>query len=147
MYYYFEATVRYERTMSEGNIKMITERYVLTAASFAEAEERITIEIKPFAAGQFDVKALKTIDVREVMIPDYPACHPEDKWFKCKVLFITINEITAEEKRTPAIIYVFAKDTTSANSVLVEGLRSSMMDYEIDTIQATKIVELYQFEK
>lgn len=145
MYYYFEATVRYERTMSEGNIKMITEKYVLTAASFAEAEERITIEIKPFAAGQFDVKALKTIDVREVMIDsDYSS---ENKWFKCKVLFITINEITAEEKRTPAIIYVFAKDTASANSVLVEGLRSSMMDYEIDTIQATKIIELYQFEK
>ena len=145
MYYYFEATVRYERTMSEGNIKMVTEKYILTAASFAEAEERITIEIKPFAAGQFDVKALKTIDVREVMMDDDHSS--EDKWFKCKVLFITINEITAEEKRTPAIIYVFAEDTASANSVLVEGLRSSMMDYEIDTIQATKIVELYQFEK
>ena len=145
MYYYFEATVRYERTMSEGNIKMITEKYILTAASFAEAEERITIEIKPFAAGQFDVKALKTIDVREVMIDDNHSS--EDKWFKCKVLFITINEITAEEKRTPAIIYVFAKDTANANSVLVEGLRSSMMDYEIDTIQATKIVELFKFEK
>ena len=145
MYYYFEATVRYERTMSEGNIKMITEKYILTAASFAEAEERITIEIKPFAAGQFDVKALKTIDVREVMMDSDNSS--DDKWFKCKVLFITINEITAEEKRTPAIIYVFAKDTASANSVLTEGLRSSMMDYEIDTIQATKIVELYQFEK
>lgn len=145
MYYYFEATVRYERTTSEGNIKIVTEKYVLTAASFAEAEERITIEIKPFAAGQFDVKALKTIDVREVMMDDNHSS--DDKWFKCKVLFITINEITAEEKRTPAIIYVFAKDTASANSVLTEGLRSSMMDYEIDTIQATKIVELYQFEK
>lgn len=145
MYYYFEATVRYERTMSEGNIKMITEKYILTAASFAEAEERITFEIEPFATGQFDVKALKTIDVREVMMDDNRSS--EDKWFKCKVLSITINEITAEEKRTPAIIYVFAKDTASANSVLVEGLRSSMMDYEIDTIQATKIVELYQFEK
>ena len=145
MYYYFEATVRYERTMSEGNIKMITEKYVLTAASFTEAEERITIEIKPFAAGQFDVKALKTIDVREVMMDDNHSS--EDKWFKCKVLFITINEITAEEKRTPAIIYVFAKDTASANSVLAERLFSSMMDYEIDTIQATKIVELFKFEK
>lgn len=145
MYYYFEATVRYERTMSEGNIKMITEKYILTAASFAEAEERITIEIEPFAAGQFDVKALKTIDVREVMMDSNR--NSEDKWFKCKVLFITINEITAEEKRTPAIIYVLAKDTVSANSVLIDGLRSSMMDYEIDTIQATKIVELFKFEK
>lgn len=145
MYYYFEATVRYERTMSEGNIKMITEKYILTAASFAEAEERITIEIEPLAAGQFDVKALKTIDVREVMIDSNR--NSEDKWFKCKVLFITINEITAEEKRTPAIIYVLAKDTVSANSALIEGLRSSMMDYEIDTIQATKIVELFKFEK
>lgn len=145
MYYYFEATVRYERTMSEGNIKMITEKYILTAASFAEAEERITIEIEPFAAGQFDVKALKTIDVREVMMDGNR--NSEDKWFKCKVLFITINEITAEEKRTPANIYVFAKDTVSANNVLIEGLRSGMMDYEIDTIQATKIVELFKFEK
>lgn len=145
MYYYFEATVRYERTMSEGNIKMITEKYVLTAASFAEAEDRITIEIEPFAAGQFDVKALKTIDVREVMMDSNHSS--EDKWFKCKVLFITINEITAEEKRTPANVYVFAKDTVSANSVLIEGLRSSMMDYEIDTIQATKIIELFKFEK
>lgn len=145
MYYYFEATVRYERTMSEGNIKMITEKYILTAASFAEAEERITIEIEPLAAGQFDVKALKTIDVREVMMDDNR--NSEDKWFKCKVIFITINEITAEEKRTPAIIYVLAKDTVSANSVLIDGLRSSMMDYEIDTIQATKIVELFKFEK
>lgn len=145
MYYYFEATVRYERTMSEGNIKMITEKYILTAASFAEAEERITIEIEPFAAGQFDVKALKTIDVREVMMDSNR--NSEDKWFKCKVLFITINEITAEEKRTPAVIYVLAKDTASANSALIDGLRSSMMDYEIDTIQATKIVELFKFEK
>jgi hypothetical protein len=145
MYYYFEATVRYERTMNEGNIKMITEKYILTAASFAEAEERITIEIEPFAAGQFDVKALKTIDIREVM--NTGVHHYDDKWFKCKVIFITINEITAEEKRTPAIIYVLAKDTANANSILVDGLRSSMIDYEIDTIQATKISELFQFEK
>lgn len=67
-----------------------------------------------------------------------------DKWYRAKVMFITLDEKTGEEKRAASIIFVQAKDFKTALANLEEGMKGTMTDWEINTIQETAIIDLYR---
>ena len=50
---WFQCTVKYEKTMENGQQKKVTEPYLVDAISFTEAERRIIEEFSPFMAGKF----------------------------------------------------------------------------------------------
>ena len=52
---WFECSIRYEKTMESGMNKKVTEKYLIDALSFTEAEARIIEEITPFISGEFTV--------------------------------------------------------------------------------------------
>jgi hypothetical protein len=53
---WFEAIVRYDKTMESGEMKKVNETYVVDALSFGEAEENITREMSHYISGDFGVK-------------------------------------------------------------------------------------------
>lgn len=63
----YECGVRYERTMENGMTKKVTELYLVDACSFAEAEGRITKEMKPYISGDFDVVSIKRTNYSEIV--------------------------------------------------------------------------------
>ena len=48
---WFECTIKYEKELEEGKVAKITERYLVDALTFTEAEARIIKEMKPFISG------------------------------------------------------------------------------------------------
>ena len=54
---WFETKVKYDKTLETGNIKTVTEPYLVDALSFTEAEARITEEMQPYISGEFTVSA------------------------------------------------------------------------------------------
>ena len=59
MHNWFGCSIRYEKTMENGMQKKVTERYLVDALSFTEAEARIIEEITPFISGEFTVADIK----------------------------------------------------------------------------------------
>ena len=90
----YECGVRYERTMENGMTKKVTELYLVDALSFAEAEGRITNEVEPYISGEFDVVTIKRTNISEIV----EGLSTADKWFKAKLMYITIDEKTGKEK-------------------------------------------------
>lgn len=136
----YECGVRYERTMENGMTKKVTELYLVDALSFAEAEGRITNEMEPYISGEFDVVTIKRINISE------EGLSTADKWFKAKLMYITIDEKTGKEKKQAVHFIVRASDINNAHICVVEHMKGSVMDYEIATLDETKIMDLFRYK-
>lgn len=140
---WFECKIRYEKIMENGMQKKITEPYLVNAISFTEAEARIIEEITPFISGEFTVSDIKRANYSELFF-----CEEEvaDRWFKCKLYFITLDEKSGTEKKTVTNVLVQAADLRDAVKKLDDGMKGSMAVYEILSIAETAIVDVYPYE-
>ena len=138
---YFECTVKFEKTAENGNLVKVSEKYLVDALSFTEAESRITDELKGFVSGEFMVSAIKRYKVNELFWNE-----KADKWFRAKVNFITLDEEKGVERKTAAFMLIQANDIKDAREGLVEGMKGTMADYETESITETKIIEVLKYE-
>ena len=141
MHTYFEITVKFEKTSEEGKIIKASEKHLIDALSFAEAEDKIIEEMKPFISGEFQVSAIKRYRVSELFWNGNG-----NKWFRAKVNFITLDEQKGVEKKTATYMLIQACDIKEAREGLVEGMKGSMADYEVEAITDTKIIEVFKYE-
>ena len=138
----YECGVRYEKTADNGMTKKVTELYLVDACSFAEAEGRITQEMQPYISGDFDVVTIKRTNYSEIG----EGLSTADKWFKAKLMFVTIDEKSGKEKKQAVYFIVRASDIDNAHRVVVEHMKGSVMDYEIATLDETKIMDLFRYK-
>jgi hypothetical protein len=129
--------------MENGMTKKVTELYLVDACSFAEAEGRITKEMKPYISGDFDVVSIKRTNYSEIV---ENGADSADKWFKAKLMFVTLDEKTAKEKKQTVYFIVKASDINNAHTVVVGHMKGSVMDYEIATLDETKIMDLFRYK-
>lgn len=137
---WFEVKVGYDKTLETGTVKKVVDTYLVDAMSFAEAEARATEQMMPFISGEFEVEAAKKCNIAEICAN--PDC---DKWYRCKVMFITLDEKSGVEKKTASIIMVQANDITKALECLEDMLKSTMSDWEIHTIAESQILDVFVY--
>ncbi|GAB1415219.1 DUF4494 domain-containing protein [Paludibacter sp.] len=142
MYNWFECKVKFEKTISDGNVVKANESYLVDALSFTEAEARITEEMKPFISGEFSVANIKRVKINEIFFHE-----DGDKWYRCKVNFISYDEEKEAEKRTAVAMIVQASNISEALTRLNEGMKGSMADYEVVTITETLLMDVLKYEK
>ena len=140
---WFECKVRYEKMMENGVYKKVTEPYVFDALSFTESEARIIEEIAPYISGSFEVTDIKKANYSEVF---FDSADWADRWFKCKVAFITIDENSGAEKESPTNMLVQASDLRGAIDSLTNGLKGGLCDYRIKSVSETKNMDVYPYE-
>ena len=137
---WFECTIKYEKELEEGKTAKITERYLVDALTFTEAEARIIKEMKPFISGLFEVANINPQKYSELFWNE-----KADKWFKTKVNFIVLDEEKGVEKKVANYMLVQANDLKEARELLVEGMKGSQADWEIASISETKILDVYKY--
>lgn len=134
---YFETAVRYDKMLENGTVKKTTEKFLVDALSFAEAEARTTEERTPYMSGDFDVRAAKKTKIAEIFNIG------AERYWLVKVAFITIDERTAAEKRTISQILVGATDFSNAIEEFNEGMKGTMADFEIVSLSETPILDVF----
>ena len=142
MHNWFECKIRYEKVAENGMNKKVTEPYLVDALSFTEAESRIIEEITPFISGEFTVSDIKRANYSELFSSEEEAA---DRWFKCKIYFITLDEKSGAEKKTAANMLVQAADLRDAVRKLDEGMKGTMADYSIASVAETAIMDVYPY--
>ena len=143
MHNWFTCKIRYEKVAENGMNKKVTEPYLVDALSFTEAESRIIEEVTPFITGEFTVSCVAMANYIEIFWSDDDLA---DRWFKCKLWFITLDEKTGVEKRTASNVLVQATDLRDAVKKLDEGMKGTMADYVIASVQETAIMDVYPHE-
>lgn len=125
MHNWFECKIKYDKTLENGLTKPVTEPYLVDALSFTEAEARIIEEMTPYLSGEFTVSDIKRAKYSELFFAEDTSA---DRWFKCKLTFITLDEKSGAEKKTSTNVLVQASDLRDAVKKLDEGMKGSMAD-------------------
>ena len=128
--------------MENGLVKKVSEPYLVDAISFTEAEKRIIEEIRPFMTGEFVISDIKRANYSEVFFCD---AETADRWFKCKLSFITLDEKSGAEKKTNSYSLVQAADLREAIKYLDEQMKGTIMDYQIAAVTETMIMDVYPY--
>lgn len=126
--------------MENGQQKKVTELYIVPGFSFTDAEAKVIEEMSAYISGEFTVSTMKRANYTEIFTTDDVTA---DSWFKCKVNFVTLNEKTETEKKTPCLMLVQAASTEDAHAKLHEGMKGTMSDYQVASVSETNIYDVY----
>ena len=145
MNYWFECKVCYNKLDDSGKNKKMSDIYLVDALSFTEAEKRVNEEVSPFSSayenGLFTIEGIKHVKIGEIFGEDIEC----EKWFKCKVNFITVDEVSAKEKKISSVMLVHADDMQEAFKNLKEGLKDSISDSDIVSMTETAIADIFHY--
>ena len=140
---WFECKVRYDKTLENGLIKKVTETYLVDALSFTEAEKRFIEEITPFMMGEFIVTDIKRARISELFDSEDLS---DDRWFRARIAYITLDEKTGVEKRTAQNVLIQANDFHKAINRLDEGMKGTLGEWVIVTVTETAIIDVFKFK-
>ena len=141
---WFICKIKYEKVGEDGVQRKVTESYVVDALSFSEAEARITEEMASYISGEFKVINIDPAPFSEIFFSDTEL---DDKWYKAKLEFITIDEKTEKEKRSAVTYLVQAGSFDSALKSVNEVMGGTMIDYVTAKIEETKIMDVFEYAK
>ena len=144
MNYWFEGKVSYERQADSRGMKKVSESYLVDALSFTEAEKRIIKEVRPFVSvGELEVVNIRRARIAELFLNEEAE---DDRYFRAKVNFITVDEKSGSEKKTSATMIVKSDSLPNAVTELKAQLDSQMASYEIAAVTDTQILDVFQYE-
>ncbi len=137
---WYECKVRYEKTDDTGAIKKANESYLIDAYSVTEAEARLVEELAPFTSrGDLIVSSVKKEKIAELFLSDH---EEDDKFFRCKVNFISLDEKRGVEKKMPATMIVKSDSLSNAVLRLKKEMDEGLSNYQIASVVETNIMDV-----
>lgn len=138
---WYECSVRYEKLADTGLSKRSAEGYLVDAMSVTEAEARLVEEITPFSStGEIVISTIKRAKIAELFLNDNDE---GDKYYRCKVLFIVLDEKNGVEKKTPVTMIVKASSLANAVAVIEREMSRTTHDYSIAAVVETNIMDVF----
>ena len=138
---WYECSVRYEKLADTGLSKRSAESYLVDAMSVTEAEARLVEEITPFSStGELVISTIKRAKIAELFLTDNDEA---DKYYRCKVLFIVLDEKNGVEKKTPVTMIVKASSLANAVAVIEREMSRTTHDYSIAAVVETNIMDVF----
>lgn len=138
---WFECKVKYDKTMENGQIKKVTEQYVVEAFSFSEAEQRITEYMSQYISGEYEVTGVSKASYREVFFNDDSDA---EKWYKAKLQFLMLDEKSGTEKKSNQFYLLQSRSFDEAVSSIGEIMSGTTTDYVTANVSETAILEVIE---
>ncbi len=140
---WFECKVKYEKIDEQtGKEKKMNLPYLIDAVSYTEAESRIHTEMEQYVTGEFSVPSIKKANYSDLFFYD-----DGDKWYKCKVMFVTIDEDAGKEKKVANQMLVLASDLKEAYDRINLSMSGMTVDYDIVAIIESNIADVFPYFK
>ena len=138
---WYETRIKYQKTMEDGSEKVVNELYVVDALSCTEAETSIIDEMSCYISGDSAVTSAKKTNYGEIFFSDLD---DDDKWYKAKLQFITLDEKTEKERRTNVTYLVQAKSLARALRYIDDVMGKTMIDYDTIGLNETKVMDVFE---
>ncbi|MBD2701664.1 DUF4494 domain-containing protein [Spirosoma sp. BT702] len=149
---WFLGKIRYQQPIDDSNVgsrneefikqKTVTEAYLVDAVSYTDAETRLYQEIAANTP-DFEITNINRMKLADVF-------HNEDggeTWFKVKALYITEDERTGKQKKTPSMMLVNAENAKQAYERVEQSLRTALDPFEITDVNITKILDIFPYSE
>ena len=138
---WFICTIKYHKEDEQGNVRKITEPYLIDAISFTEAEARIYEELQSIIPSEFQV-----LDLKRSNFADIFHFKDIDTWYKCKVSYTSIDEIAGKEKKVSNFMLVSAHNVKEAYERIEESLSNMIVPFTIHNIAESNYMDVFVYE-
>lgn len=143
MHTWFECKVKYIKIdETSGKEKKVNEPYLVDAVSFTEAENRIHQELEQMIRGDFQVT-----NIRKANYSDIFPFENADRWFKCKVSYVAVDEEAGKEKKVSNQMLVMGNDLKEAYDNLMTSLEGMTIDFDVLGINESPIMDVFPYFK
>ena len=96
-----------------------------------------------YVSGEFHVSGITKSAFGEIFFSDVD---DDDKWYRAKLQFITIDDKSDKEKRTNVVYLVQAKSLARALRYIDEVMGKTMIDYDTIGINETPIMDVFEHQ-
>lgn len=131
--------VKYVKQLDNGALKRVSEPYLLNAMTFTDAEARIYDELGSIIRGEFVVVGISRTELHEIFGYD-----DADVWYKCKVVYQSVDADSEKAKKVTQNFLVNAGSVKEAYERIKESLSTLMVDFQINSVVKTNIVEIFE---
>lgn len=138
---WFTVKVKYTKQLENGSLKRVNEPYLLAAMTFTDAEARIYEELSAMIRGEFMVAGITRTDLQDIFQYEDSA-----NWFKCKITYGIDDEDGEKKKKVAQNFLVSAPSVKDAYLRMEESLATLMIDYQVLSIIASPIVEIFPYK-
>lgn len=135
---FFEVFTKVDAVREDGTTKRVKKVIAVNEFTFADAEERGIKETD--AAENVEIVNINRAPYGEVYFCETDS--DAEKYYKCKVGLISIDEKTVKERKSYVAYLIQAKSTNEAQTELDKIMGKSMLDYITVSIVETKISDV-----
>lgn len=149
---WFLGKIRYQQPVDDATVgtrneefikqKVVTEAYLVDAVSYSDAEARLYQEIAANTP-DFEITDISRMKLADVFFSEEGG----DVWFKVKAMFITDDEKTGKQKKTPSLMLVNAETPKQAYERIELSLKTALDPFEITDVNTTKILDIFPFNE
>lgn len=139
---WYVCTVRYQKEDDHGRIKNVTEKYLVDALSFTEAEAMIYEEMGQRVMGEFHVK-----DISRTSIVDVFEFAGSDQFYQAKVSYMITDSDSGKEKKVNNLMLVTAHSVDEAHNRLKESLNNMLVTFTVPEIKESPVLEVFHHYK
>ena len=136
---WYLGNIRYQKEDEAGSLKTINEQYLIDAISHTEAEARL---YKQIVTGAMDFSVKRIIPFR---LADLFSYEEGEKWFKCKVIYFSVDEKSGKEKKVVNYMLVNADGINQALERIKESMKNMLIPYEVEAVILTKILDVFPY--
>ncbi len=131
--------IRYQKEDETGRLKTTNEAYLVDALSYTEAEAKLYSQIVTDAS-DFSVTAIS-----RMRLADLFTFETGEKWFKCKVIYYSIDDKSGKEKKVVNYMLLNADDISEALTRITDSLKTMLVPYETTDINLTPILDVFPY--
>lgn len=140
---YFQAKARYQKNDdTTGKETTVTDKYLVDAVSWTEAESRITAEMQQIVSGDFSITKIDKTRIEE--------CHKFNEdgiYYICKIAFLDVSEVTGKEKKTRVSILVNSTNIDEVKERVDFVLSKTLIQWELESIGDSQIKDVFEYEE
>ena len=156
---WYQVKARLDRVQENGTKKKVSELYLVQALTFGMAERVVQSELAQYSSEEIDIVAIARKNYSEIITDKFGmaskidgdarkllgqknAATEADKWFKCKLNFITLDERSGKERKVAQFFLVNANTAMAAHELVDSCMQNSVSDYEVEQVDETKILDV-----
>jgi hypothetical protein len=136
---WFQCKIRYQKELENGSLKTINEAYLVDAMSFTEAEARLHHELSS------TIREFELVNVARMRLADLFHYDDAEQWYKCKIVYISVDDRSGKEKKINNIMLVSAASVKQAYERIEESLKTMIVPFDITDINTSNILEIFPY--
>lgn len=135
-------TVKFTKQLENGTFKRVSEKYLIAAMTFTDAEKRIYEELGTIIRGEFMITGIAPMELHDIF-------HYEDSdvWYNVKIAFDSDTEEGDKKKKVSQNFLVSAHSAKDAYDRTKESMKGMLVDFSIPSIKVSPIVEIFPYRE